>query len=262
MNNTLRLIIDIGNSNIVIGLNNNQEWVKIYRINTKSEINYWSFEKKLKKILDENKISPSEIYSVTVSSLVPSMTDIIKLVINDFLYKEILLLVPENNNMINIKIDDISEIGSDLVANAIAARSLYKSNIIIVDFGTALTFTSISNKGDILGVSIVPGLKTSINSLYKNTAKLPKVSLKEPMNVIGKNTIASIQSGITFGFSGLVKEILSKTKKELNGETKVIATGGMSKRISSLKIYFNDIIPTLTLDGLLLFSKKNLNKYK
>ena len=82
------------------------------------------------------------------------------------------------------------------------------------------------------------------------------------MNVIGKNTIASIQSGIIFGFSGLVKEILSKTKKELNGETKVIATGGMSKRISSLKIYFNDIIPTLTLDGLLLFSKKNLNKYK
>ena len=142
-----------------------------------------------------------------MSSVVPSMTDIIKLVVNDFLYKEILLLVPETNNIININIDDISEIGSDLVANAIAARSLYKSNIIVVDFGTALTFTSISSKGDILGVSIVPGIKTSINSLYKNTAKLPKVSLKQPLNVIGKNTIASIQSGIIFGFSGLVKEI-------------------------------------------------------
>ena len=87
MSSRLRLIIDIGNSNIVIGLNNNQEWIKIYRINTKSEINYWSFEKKLKKILKENNISPSEIYSVTVSSVVPSMTDIIKLVINDLLYK-------------------------------------------------------------------------------------------------------------------------------------------------------------------------------
>tara|TARA_A100001011_G_C14067637_1_gene738832 strand:+ start:124 stop:900 length:777 start_codon:yes stop_codon:yes gene_type:complete len=257
MSNKLRIVIDIGNSNLVIGLNNNKEWIKIYRINTKSEINYWSFEKKIKKILGENNISPSEIYSVTVSSVVPSMTDIIKLVINDFLFKEILLLVPETNNIINIKIDDISEIGSDLVANSIAARSIYKSNIIVVDFGTALTFTSISNKGDILGVSIVPGIKTSINSLYKNTAKLPKVSLKEPLNVIGKNTTASIQSGITFGFSGLVKEILAKTKKELKGETKVIATGGMAKKISSLKVYFNDIIPTLTLDGLLLFSKNN-----
>ena len=257
MSNKLRIVIDIGNSNLVIGLNNKNKWIKIYRINTKSEINYWSFEKKIKKILGENNISPSEIYSVTVSSVVPSMTDIIKLVINDFLFKEILLLVPETNNMVNIKIDDISEIGSDLVANSIAARSIYKSNIIVVDFGTALTFTSISNKGDILGVSIVPGIKTSINSLYKNTAKLPKVSLKEPLNVIGKNTTASIQSGITFGFSGLVKEILAKTKKELKGETKVIATGGMAKKISSLKVYFNDIIPTLTLDGLLLFSKKN-----
>jgi len=123
MSNKLRIVIDIGNSNIVIGLNNNKEWIKIYRINTKSEINYWSFEKKIKKILGENNISPSEIYSVTVSSVVPSMTDIIKLVINDFLFKEILLLVPETNNMINIKIDDISEIGSDLVANSIAARS-------------------------------------------------------------------------------------------------------------------------------------------
>jgi len=254
--NKFIIAIDIGNSNIVIGLNRKRKWVKIYRINTKTEINYWSFEKKIKKLIKINKINPSDVQLVSISSVVPNMTDIVKLVVNDLLCKKILFLDPEKTKSIKITIDDQSEIGSDLVANSIAARALYKSNIIIVDFGTALTFTAISNNGEIIGVSIFPGLKTAINSLYKNTAKLPKVLLGIPKKVIAKNTVESIQSGIFFGYSGLVKEILSKMKNELSGETKVIATGGMSKVISSLERYFNDIIPTLTLDGLLLFSKE------
>ena len=253
--NKLIIAIDIGNSNIVIGLNHKNKWLKIYRIKTKTEINYWSFEKKIKKIIKNNKIKPSDVQLVSISSVVPNMTDIIKLVVNDLLCKKILFLDPSKVKLIKINIDDQSEIGSDLVANAIAARSLYKSNIIIVDFGTALTFTAISKNGEIIGVLIFPGLKTAINSLYKNTAKLPKILLGIPKRVIAKNTVESIQNGIFFGYSGLVKEILSKIQNELSGKTKVIATGGMSKVISSLERYFNDIIPTLTLDGLLLFSK-------
>ena len=255
--NKLRIVIDIGNSNIVIGVNSNKKWLKIYRISSRTEINYWSFEKKIKKIIKDNKINPSDIDSVSISSVVPNMTDIIKLVINDLLCKKILLLAPEKNKLIKINIDNKAEIGSDIVANSIAAMSIYDSNIIVVDFGTALTFTAISNKGEIIGVTIVPGLETAINSLYKNTAKLPKIRFGIPKKIIGKNTIESIQAGIFYGYSGLVKEVLTKMRSELTGETKVIATGGMSKVISSLELYFNDIIPTLTLDGLLLFCKKN-----
>ena len=111
------------------------------------------------------------------------MTDIIKLVINDLLCKKILLLAPEKNKLIKINIDNKAEIGSDIVANSIAAMSIYDSNIIVVDFGTALTFTAISNKGEIIGVTIVPGLETAINSLYKNTAKLPKIRFGIPKKI-------------------------------------------------------------------------------
>ena len=137
---------------------------------------------------------------------------------------------------------------------------MYDSNVIVVDFGTALTFTSVSKSNEILGVNIVPGLQTAINSLYKNTAKLPSIDIELPEKVIGKNTVHSIQSGIMFGYVGLVKEMLHKIKTELTGETKVIATGGLSKFAKPLKGYFNDILPTLTLDGMIKVLDKNNKK--
>ena len=152
---------------------------------------------------------------------------------------------------VNISIDNINEIGTDLLSNAVEGSSMYDDNVVVVDFGTALTFTVISKNKDVLGVNIVPGLKTAINSLYKNTANLPVIDLKIPEKVIGKNTVHSIQSGIMNGYVGLVKEILSKIKNELVGDTKVIATGGLSKFAEPLKVEFDDIIPTLTLDGMI-----------
>ena len=126
--NNLKIVVDIGNSNIVIGINSNKRWIKIYRINSKTEINYWSFEKKIKTIIKDNNINPSIIESVVIGSVVPNMTDIVKLVINDLLCKKILLIRPEKVKMIDINIDNKNEIGSDLVANSVAARKIYKSN--------------------------------------------------------------------------------------------------------------------------------------
>ena len=151
------------------------------------------------------------------------------------LSENIMIIKPKEVSLIKIKIDDVNEIGSDLVCNAVEASSMYDSNVIVVDFGTALTFTSVSKSNEILGVNIVPGLQTAINSLYKNTAKLPSIDIELPEKVIGKNTVHSIQSGIMFGYVGLVKEMLHKIKTELTGETKVIATGGLSKFAKPLK---------------------------
>ena len=167
------------------------------------------------------------------------------------LCNHIYIVKPSKIESIKIKIDNKNEIGTDLLANAVEASSIYKSNVIIVDFGTALTFTVVSASKEILGVNIVPGLQTAISSLYKNTAKLPQIELLLPNKVIGKNTIHSIQSGIMYGYSGLVKEMINKIRGELNGETKIIATGGLSKFADTLKGVFNDILPTLTLDGLI-----------
>lgn len=247
----IKVAVDVGNSNVVIGLYFNGVWEKIYRLSTKKNFTYWSFQKKLKKIIDLNDFNPSNIESVIISSVVPTLTDIVKISCNDMLCENIHIVRAPSVNRVNISIDNINEIGTDLLANAVEASSLYDDNVVVVDFGTALTFTVISKNKDVLGVNIVPGLKTAINSLYKNTANLPVIDLKMPEKVIGKNTIHSIQSGIMYGYVGLVKEMLSKIKGELIGDSKVIATGGLSKFAEPLKVEFDDIIPTLTLDGMI-----------
>ncbi|MAS38706.1 MAG: type III pantothenate kinase [Flammeovirgaceae bacterium] len=247
----IKVAVDVGNSNVVIGLYFDGVWEKIYRLSTKRNFTYWSFQKKLKKIIDLNDFNPSNIESVIISSVVPTLTDIVKLSCNDMLCENIYIVRASSVKRVNISIDNINEIGTDLLSNAVEGSSMYDDNVVVVDFGTALTFTVISKNKDVLGVNIVPGLKTAINSLYKNTANLPVIDLKIPDKVIGKNTVHSIQSGIMHGYVGLVKEILSKIKNELVGDTKVIATGGLSKFAEPLKVEFDDIIPTLTLDGMI-----------
>lgn len=254
----IKVAIDIGNTNIVIGLYSENSWEKIYRLSSKKNFTYWTFQKKLKKIISLNDFNPSNVESIIISSVVPSLTDIVKISCSDMLCKHIFIVKASKVKSIKIMIDDKNEIGTDLLANAVEASSIYNSNVIIVDFGTALTFTVVSKSREVLGVNIVPGLQTAISSLYKNTAKLPKINLLLPKKIIGKNTIHSIQSGIMYGYSGLVKEMIKKIKGELSGETKVIATGGLSKFADTLKGVFNDILPTLTLDGLI----KILNKIK
>ncbi len=247
----IKIAVDIGNTNIVIGLYSNNEWLKIYRLSSKKNITYWSLQKKIKKILSLNDFNPSSVISVVISSVVPNLTDVVKLVVSDMLCKNIHIIKASSVGLVKISIDNINEIGTDLVCNAVEASSMYDENVIVVDFGTALTFTTVSKNNQILGVNIVPGLQTSINSLYKNTAKLPKINLELPDKVIGKNTIHSIQGGIMYGYVGLIKELIFRIKSELSEPTKVVATGGLSKFAKPLRGYFSDIIPTLTLDGML-----------
>lgn len=247
----IKIAVDIGNTNIVIGLNSNNEWSKIYRLSSKKNITYWSLQKKIKKILSLNDFNPSRVKSVVISSVVPNLTDVVKLVVSDMLCKNIHIIKASSVGLVKILIDNINEIGTDLVCNAVEASSMYDENVIVVDFGTALTFTTVSKNNQILGVNIVPGLQTSISSLYKNTAKLPKINLSLPEKVIGKNTIHSIQGGIMYGYVGLIKELIFRIKSELSEPTKVVATGGLSKFAKPLRGYFSDIIPTLTLDGML-----------
>lgn len=143
------------------------------------------------------------------------------------------------------------EIGSDLVSNALAAYTRFKRSCIVVDFGTALTFTTLGNDGEILGVAIAPGLKTAIKSLSQNTAKLFDVPLQLPDSVLGKNTVHAIQAGILIGYEGIVTTMIKKIRKELKDESvPVIATGGLSSIITSLSSEFSSIDANLTLDGL------------
>ena len=173
----IKIAVDIGNSNVVIGLYTNGKWEKIYRLSTKKNFTYWSFQKKLKKIISLNDFNPSNVNAVIISSVVPTLTDIVKISCNDMLCENIHIVRASLVKNVKVSIDNINEIGTDLLSNAVEASSLYDSNVIIVDFGTALTFTVVSKNNEVLGVNIVPGLKTAINSLYKNTANLPVIDL-------------------------------------------------------------------------------------
>ena len=190
----IKVAVDIGNSNVVIGLYIDGKWEKIYRLSSRKNITYWTFKNKLQKIISLNDFNPSNVEKVIISSVVPTLTDVVRLSCNDILCEDIFIVKASKVNLVKIKIDDVNEIGSDLVCNAVEASSMYNENVIVIDFGTALTFTVVSKSNQILGVNIVPGLQTAINSLYKNTAKLPSIDIILPDKVIGKNTVHSIQS--------------------------------------------------------------------
>jgi type III pantothenate kinase len=244
------LAIDIGNSDITLGLWKDQGWKFVWRIATKPDLSELYYGIKIRDYFFESATESNQVRSVVVSSVVPALTEKIRNVVRTLFEKEPILLGPQMYDKLPLGILNPYEIGSDLVSNAAAAYFEHKKTCIVVDFGTALTFTTISGEGTILGVSIAPGLKTAIKSLSQHTAKLFDVPLETPPSSLGKNTVTAIQSGIMIGYEGLVRNMVARIKAELNTDCVVIATGGLAAKIISLNDLFHSIEPHLTLDGL------------
>lgn len=255
------LAFDIGNSDITMGLWNGNAW-QVWRIPSRIDQPELFYGIKIRDSFLEGNFPIEVVEIIVVSSVVPGLTDKIKNVVRSLFKREPIILGPGIYEKLPIEVLNPYEIGSDLVSNATAAYFKFKRTCIVVDFGTALTFTTVSGTGKILGVSIVPGLRTAVRALSQNTAKLFDVPLEMPMSALGKNTVTAIQSGIVIGYEGLVKNMVLAIRKELNEECPAIATGGLSFVITSLKGFFEIVDPQLTLDGLriigdLLSEKKN-----
>lgn len=249
------LATDIGNSNIVIAIHNGKEWIHKYRYETKDDQPIFFYESGLRDIFLEWRINPADIKKAAISSVVPEVTEkIITAVANNIRFRPT-LLSPELFLKLNMKIPKIYEIGADLVANAYAANKIYAQNTIIVDFGTALTFTIYEHSKGIKGVTIAPGLKTISSTLSNNTAQLPQVDIVLPNSAIGTSTSTAIRAGILFGFIGMVKEIISRIKAELNDSYIVVATGGHSGTIKDIADQFDYIDKELTLSGIKFISE-------
>ena len=194
---------------------------------------------------------PAEtVNTIVISSVVPGLTDKVRNVVRSIFKREPVMVGPGVYEKLPLEVLNPYEIGSDLVANAIGAYFKLKETCIVVDFGTALTFTTVSGTGKILGVSIVPGLRTAVRALSQNTAKLFDVPLEMPTSALGINTVTAIQSGIVIGYEGLVKHIVQAIRAELKVECPAIATGGLSFVITPLRGFFQHVEPQLTLDGL------------
>lgn len=247
----MQLIIDIGNSNVVIGIYQDDHWRHIWRMPTREQENaLFFYEMHLTNYMLEVDLSAKDFHQVVLSSVVPDLYETFEALSLKLLGQPAVVVGPEIYPKVDLQIDRPDEIGTDLLANAIAAKDIYKSDAIVVDFGTALTFTAITVKGYILGVSIAPGLKTAINALYQNTAQLPEVPLELPSSVVGKNTAHAIQSGVLNGYVGLVRHMIREFRRELGSSFLTIATGGMSSILHPLSEDFDIIDPELTLNGL------------
>lgn len=252
------LAVDIGNSDVVIGAWDKQQWKQIWRVRSLPEENALYYQTRLRNYFLEAGFRFSDFNQIIVCSVVPALTGLFRELLQTlFGFKPIVVNV-DSFPSLQVKIDRPHELGSDLFANAVAAYTKYQQNCIIVDFGTALTFTTVSAKRELLGVAIAPGLKTAMKALSANTAQLPEIPLFLPPSALGKNTAHAIQAGILLGYVGLVEALLNQIRKELNGECVVVATGGLSSIIQPLHSHFTEVNINLTLDGLRIIGESIL----
>ena len=250
------LAIDAGNTNIVFGVHKDGEWIHEWRFNTlpvKDKVEYEMF---LRLNFLEANLKLEDVDGIVISSVVPQLNDILSDFSRPLINKEPLFIGPKIYDKLPVRTKRPYQIGTDLVSNAVAGYSLYKEDIIIVDFGTALTFTIVGEDGLIQGVNIAPGLRTAIKALVGNTAQLPEVPLELPESVLGADTIHAIQSGVLWGYVSMVEGMLDKIHAELGKKTKVVATGGLSSVLHPLHKRFDEVKRHLTLDGLRLIHEK------
>ena len=245
------LAVDIGNSNIVTGIWQDNAWSEIWRFSSHPPIDDKDFyTQALREILEEREIKTTEITDIVVSSVVPSLNPLWLNALKSHFNIEPMLIGKQHFPTLKMGIIAQDEIGTDILSNAYAVFNRYPFDSIVIDFGTALTFTTVSKSSGVLGVSIAPGLKTALLSLFKGAAQLPEVPLILPDSVLGKNTVEAIQSGVLFGYIGLIKYTVEAIRNELGQPFPVIATGGLSSILQPLQDFFYVIDPNLTLDGM------------
>ncbi len=248
----MRLIVDIGNSNVVVGLQQNANWLHIWRFKTDKHAKALSYGVKLLNALWEAGVSVDDIKIKILSTVVPELRDEFIKMLENLNDAPLLLLNKKLYSSLNITITAKEEIGTDLVANALAIHNIYKTGAIVVDYGTALTFMLIDAEGKILGVNIAPGIKTAMNSLSDKTSQLDNVPLILPENPLGKDTETAIQNGVLLGYIGLISYMISQIKNAYGKNVKVIATGGLVNVLKHKLPEIDIIAPNLTLDGLAL----------
>lgn len=243
--------MDVGNTNIKYAVYDGDNLKLSFRVATEHKKTSDEYGGQLISILNNNKIDVKEITGGIISSVVPQLDYTLDRMCRVYLDIKPLALEPGLKTGLDIKVDDAKEVGADRVVNNVAAIKKYGAPLIIIDFGTATTFNVINGKGMFIGGVIAPGIKGSLDSLVNGTAKLPRVEIERPATVIGKNTVTNMQSGIVFGFAGLVEYIVKKIKRELKEDNvKTIATGGFSEVIAKEISCIDCIDKLLTLEGL------------
>ncbi len=245
------LCIDIGNTNIKYGVYEGDLLVASFRVSSRLSRTADEYGSVLVNLLSDKGIVKSDLEGIIISSVIPALNYTICHMCEYFFGITPVMVEPGIKTGINIKTDNPKEVGADIIVNSVSAFHKYGGPLVVIDFGTATTFDVVSENCELLGVVIAPGIKTSLEGLTESTAQLPMIEINAPKSAIGKNTKASMQAGVVFGFAGLVENILNKVKSELGLDSiKVVATGGLGEIIAKEVRSIQKVDRTLTLDGL------------
>lgn len=259
---TVIFVFDVGNTNIVLGVYDNEELKHHWRIETNRNKTEDEYGMMIKELFDHVNLSFSEINGIIISSVVPPIMFALERMCNKYFHVKPVVVGPGLKTGLNIKYENPREVGADRIVNAVAAIHEYGSPLIIVDFGTATTYCYVNEQNQYMGGAIAPGIGISTEALYSRAAKLPRIEIARPDDIIGKNTVSAMQSGILFGYVGQVEGIVQRMKAQSKVTPKVIATGGLATLISEESNVIDIVDPFLTLKGLKLIYKRNMENLK
>ena len=251
------LCIDIGNTNITFGLYEGDSLGPSWRIRTIHEKMPDEYGILMDQLFRHRGYQPEQVTGVAIASVVPPLTLVFEQVCQEYLDRTPLVVDAGVKTGVRVRYDTPRAVGADRVVNAAAVQAMYKVPACVVDFGTATTFDAVSAEGEYLGGAIAPGIGIAAQALFERTAKLPRVELTRPPSAIGRNTPHAIQSGLLFGYVGLVEGMVARFKAEMGAETLVVATGGLAGAIASETEVIDVVDPWLTLHGLRIIYELN-----
>lgn len=251
------LVVDAGNTNITVGVFRDASLVASWRLMTIHQQTVDELTLKLVGLFQRDRLDPRDIDGSVLASVVPPLTDTLARGLKLTCGHEPLIVRPGVKTGMRLLVDKPDEVGADRIVNSVAAYQRHQGPCIVVDFGTATTFDCVSPTGDYLGGVIAPGLGISAEALFIRAARLPRVEIACPPDVIGRSTVSAMQSGLFHGYVGLVDGILDKLLTEMPAGTKILATGGLAELIASGSKHVNETDPNLTLDGLRILHDRN-----
>lgn len=252
------LTVDVGNTNITVGIYRQAELMAAWRLGTVHERMPDEYGLQLIGLFDHAGFSPGDITGSALASVVPPLTPTLLKALKTYLGQEPLVVDAGVKTGVRIRYEDPKGVGADRVADAAAVKEMYGTPACVVDFGTATTFDAIDAQGDYLGGAIAPGIGIAADALYQRTAKLTRVELMRPPSAIGRNTVHAMQAGLLFGYVGLVEGMVARFRSELGEGMRVIGTGGLAGLIAQETEVIEHVSPWLTLEGLRIIW--NLNR--